>query len=232
MELQNIADQLNITGYNGKNKSLLIDHIIENANKQEITAALSRDSKFKDEKILWWKRNKIAGLLAIVGLLGALASIYSVIFQPSLIRQILNSFGWIWSGLHWIWNAILASYSMPGWILIILFLFAFVGVIKIYLAFRFHKKSKEEYKSYTGGKSEREYKSYIVDIIYGVKWRWSWKGNEMEISDILCFCLICDAQLVLMNSFDSEYDFIPSGTDIICEHCGNQVEYQRQWCHG
>jgi tetratricopeptide (TPR) repeat protein len=88
--LQNLADQLKLKSWSGLKKSLLIDHIIKNANEQDITALLNRDSlPVADnayKKIPWWKRHKIASLIAIIGLIGSIASIIALIKPSSIIN--------------------------------------------------------------------------------------------------------------------------------------------------
>ncbi len=78
-ELVRLARQLNATGYSGLSKESLIDHIIDNSNEQDITAALNRDSQNTGEKIPWWKRHKIASLLAIISLIGSIATIIALL---------------------------------------------------------------------------------------------------------------------------------------------------------
>ena len=58
-------------------------------------------------------------------------------------------------------------------------------------------------------KSEPEYMNYTEDMLYGAKWRWSWVGGR--ISNLWCFCPICDAQLVYAEGFGE--------TNFICERC-------------
>ena len=97
--------------------------------------------------------------------------------------------------------------TMPGWVMLIIGFFAFVGIMKIYLALR--------------PRVEVDHKNYTQDMLYGAKWRWSWVGNN--ISNLLCLCPRCDAQLVYDNS--SCRNILPNirKTDFICERCGNQI---------
>ena len=91
----------------------------------------------------------------------------------------------IWSGIKWCFEAIMASYSFPGWAWLIIFSLSGIGVINIYLAFR---------ENHDNGSTEPVFKSYTTDMIFGARWRWEWSGND--ISEIWCYCPTCDATLV------------------------------------
>ena len=91
-ELVSLARQLNATGYSGLGKKSLIDHIIENSNEQDITAVLNRDTQFTGEKIPWWNHRKIAPLIVFIGIIGSIASIYSIL-KPSRLNQTI-----LWPG--------------------------------------------------------------------------------------------------------------------------------------
>jgi hypothetical protein len=135
----------------------------------------------------------------IIGIISSVIGGIILILIPSFRNIFLKLLRWIWSGVVWVWTFICTSHSLPGWILIILFLLAFVGIKKIFLEL----------------KTDKEYKHYTEDIIQNVKWRWSWKGKE--ISDISPFCQSCDNQLVL------KYDHINYKIDFICERCNKVV---------
>ena len=110
-----------------------------------------------------------------------------------------------WSGVVWFWTALLSYYSLPGWVFLIIGLFAFVGLaIGIAFLYNFLKPQKE-----------LEYRNYTEDMLQGAKWRWSWNGNK--ISNLWCFCPSCDAQLV----YSEGYDDMASKTDFICERCSS-----------
>lgn len=81
--MQNLARKLKLTGHSGKNKSLLIDHIIENANEQEITSAINRDSKNTDKKKSLWDRLKKSKIAWTIGIIGGIASIVGFVLQLS-----------------------------------------------------------------------------------------------------------------------------------------------------
>ena len=142
---------------------------------------------------------------------GAIASVIAgiiLLVVPVLRGYVVSFLSWLWSGLVWCWEALAASYSLPGWAWLLFSILAFVGLINIYLALK-------------GESEEPEFKSYIEDFIHGAKWRWSWVGNQ--ISNVWCFCPRCDATLVYDDrSCRSLYSDV-NKTDFICENCGHSV---------
>lgn len=137
---------------------------------------------------------------------GAIASVIAgiILLAVPVLRGYVSSFlSWLWSGVVWCWEALVASYSMPGWAWLLIFILAFVGLINIYLALK-------------GESEEPEFKSYIEDFIHGAKWRWSWVGNQ--ISNVWCFCPRCDATLVYDDSSCRNFYSDVNKTDFICEN--------------
>ena len=53
------------------------------------------------------------------------------------------------------------------------------------------------------------FQNYTEDMLDDVRWRWRWVGNR--ITDLRCFCPICDSQLVSSRGLLE--------TSFICEHC-------------
>mgnify|MGYP001174321274 FL=1 len=142
---------------------------------------------------------------------GAIASVIAgvILLAVPVLRGYLVSFlSWLWSGVIWCWEALVASYSLPGWVWLLIFILAFVGLVNIYLVLK-------------GESEEPEFKSYIEDFIYGAKWRWSWVGNQ--ISNVWCFCPRCDATLVYDDSSCRSLYSDVNKTDFICENCGHSV---------
>lgn len=106
----------------------------------------------------------------------------------------------VWEAIVWVWTALLSYYSLPGWAFLIIGLFAFAGLaFGIALLYGIFRPQKEP-----------AYRSYTEDMLYDAKWRWSWSRNE--ISNLWCFCPVCDAELISLRSLLKE-------TDFICEHC-------------
>ncbi len=114
---------------------------------------------------------------------------------PQLRGFVAEAMSWVWEGITWAWTSLISYYSMPGWAILIIGLFALVGLAWLYMALR--------------PQNEPAYRNYTEDMLDGAKWRWSWTGNE--ISNLWCFCPDCDAQLVYSDNYE--------GTDFICERC-------------
>lgn len=127
---------------------------------------------------------------------------------PVLRGYAVSFLSWAWSGVVWCWDALVDSYSLPGWAWLLIFIFALIGLINIYLAVK-------------GESEEPEFKSYVEDFMHGAKWRWSWIGNQ--ISNVWCFCPRCDATLVYDDSSCSSLYSDVNKTDFICENCSRNV---------
>ena len=108
----------------------------------------------------------------------------------------------IWSGVSWLWGMLQSSHSMPGWVILVLGLLALFGLIIIVLMLKELLHGKKE----TAGPA---FQNYTEDMLDDMRWRWRWVGNR--ITDLRCFCPICDAQLVHSGGF--------SETRFICERC-------------
>lgn len=142
---------------------------------------------------------------------GAIASVIAgviLIAIPVLRGYVFGFISWLWSGVVWCWEALIASYSLPGWVWLLIFILALVGLINIYLALK-------------GDSEEPEHRSYVEDFIYGAKWRWVWVHNQ--ISNVWCFCPRCDATLVYDDSSCRSIYSDVNKTDFICENCGHSI---------
>ena len=53
------------------------------------------------------------------------------------------------------------------------------------------------------------FEDYTEDIVEGLKWRWEW--TDGNVSNLSCFCQICDATLI----------YVPRHSDVVllCEKC-------------
>ena len=100
-------------------------------------------------------------------------------------------------GLTWLWASMFSNYSLPGWLVLIAGVLSLLGILAVVLLLILRLQSQPNHVNYT------------EDLLYGAKWRWSWKGNK--ISDLWCFCPTCDAQLVYSEGF--------AETLFICERC-------------
>ena len=74
---------------------------------------------------------------------------------PAIREHAVRFLTWLWLGVLWCWEALISSYSLPGWAWIIVFLFAIIGVITIFRALNLFNKP--------------EYVSYVEDDIFGAK---------------------------------------------------------------
>ncbi|MCY7297506.1 hypothetical protein HJG39_18980 [Alteromonas sp. a30] len=114
---------------------------------------------------------------------------------------------WIWSGIVWLWEALVSSYSISGWLLIIIAVLALMSLSRIFLSFK-------------KGTEINSYETYIEDFLFGTKWRWRWGINE--IINLWCFCPRCDAELVYDDSSCRRFSY-ESETKFICENCSRTV---------
>lgn len=142
---------------------------------------------------------------------GVIASVVAgviLLAVPTLRGYASRFLSWLWSGVVWLWEALIASYSLPGWVWLVIIILALIGLINVYLAVK-------------GEAEEPEFKSYVEDFIHGAKWRWSWVGNA--ISNVWCYCSRCEATLVYDDSSCRSLYSDVKKTDFICENCGHSV---------
>lgn len=135
----------------------------------------------------------------IVAAVGTVVGGFILNFIPQFSGFLTKLASWTWAGMSLIWTTLLAEHSVAGWIFLIIGLFALVGLstacVVVCMALR--SGSKPEYINYT------------EEMLYGAKWRWSWiKGR---ISNLWCFCPVCDAQLVYAENLGE--------THFVCEQC-------------
>lgn len=127
---------------------------------------------------------------------------------PPIRGGIAKVFSWFWSLLIWCWDKLIASYSLPGWALLMIFFLALVGLLRIIYSIK--------------GESEApEYALYKEDVIRGAKWRWKWSNNQID--DLWCFCPTCEATLVYDDSSCRTSVVEKNQTDFICENCNRVV---------
>jgi hypothetical protein len=142
---------------------------------------------------------------------GIIASVVAgviLMVVPTLRNYAVSFFLWVWSGVLWCWNALAATYALPGWAWLATIALALVGCINIFLAIK-------------GDAREPEYKRYIEDYLYNANWRWNWVGSQL--SNLWCFCPRCDATLVYNDSSCHNYYAEVKKTDFICENCNNNI---------
>jgi len=127
---------------------------------------------------------------------------------PVIRGYVVSLVSWVCAGIVWCWEALISSYSLPGWAWIAILIFALIGLRSLYLAIK-------------GESEEPEFKSYVEDFMHGAKWRWRWVGNQ--ISNVWCFCPNCDATLVYDDSSCHSFYSDVDKTDFICENCNRRV---------
>ena len=154
-------------------------------------------------------RGKSAYRLALKPVLAILIVVAGTVVGGLILAGILRLNGLfakvvsgIWSGVSWLWGMLQSSHSMPGWVILVLGLLALFGLTIIGLLLKELLHGKKE----TAGPT---FQKYTEDMLDAVRWRWRWVDNR--ITNLWCFCPICDAQLV------PEGDF--TGTRFICERC-------------
>ena len=132
---------------------------------------------------------------------GIIATVVGGLILSAILPQsrdfLVDAMSWVWAAISWIWAALISHYSIPGWVFLIIGLFALVGLVRLCVLLR--------------PQNEPAYKNYTEDMLYGAKWRWSWNGSL--ISNLWCFCPRCDAQLVYGE------DYLHGKTDFVCERC-------------
>ena len=135
-------------------------------------------------------------------MIGVFASVLAGIFLQYK-EYIFKPFLWFKPVIRWCWNFLISSHSLPGWVLLIVFLFAFLFIIVavIYFLVNINKNP------------EPEYLSYMEDNMFGAIWRWQWIRNQ--ISNIWCYCPRCGTTLVCDDHWGE--------TCFRCENCNNSV---------
>jgi|WetSurMetagenome_2_1015567.scaffolds.fasta_scaffold53202_2 hypothetical protein len=137
---------------------------------------------------------------------------------------VLAILGEIWSpvksAIGWVWEKVLAfaglfgeTYAVPGWVLAILGFLALVTVVRAIIGWRSNSAAPIAAVSH---------RTYVEDILFGAKWRWSWSGGD--VSNLWCFCPVCDAELVYDDSSAHRFHMREEPqTLFICEHCNRNV---------
>ena len=132
--------------------------------------------------------------LVVAVLAGVILLLISAII-PQLRGFLVKSLLWVWGGLTWVWAALIAKYLVPGWVIVIAGLWALVRLWRTV--------------KHLSQATPPAYLNYTEDRFDGAVWRWSWDADN--ISDIWCFCPLCDAQLVPSEGYTE--------TAFICDRC-------------
>ena len=136
-------------------------------------------------------RNTIVSGL-VVAMLAGIANFFS----SYLLRAAL----WAWEQIIWIGAALAAKHPTPGWVLLVMGLFALVGLLAC-LRLILEKWRQPSFKNYT------------EDMIEGIVWRWQWnidkQAKTSRMVNFNCFCSKCDTKLV----------WYVLGNCFLCEQC-------------
>lgn len=144
-------------------------------------------------------RNNI--IATVVGglILAALLAALSHVWAPARLALI-----WLWGLVVTVWGALVASYQVPGWLLLVLGFFAAVFVVRVASAYLRSKSSISPHRSYTS------------DNMFGARWHWSWSDDR--IVQLWASCPSCQGELVYLNSRDNYLLSVPHAK-FLCEHC-------------
>lgn len=139
------------------------------------------------------------------GLIVAIVGGVALSFWNPARKFILILLKCVWSAVVYLWKLLCGSYSVSGWLILLLLLLSIPTII--FTIFKLWTREQPEFKN------------YVQDTIYGALWRWSWSGES--IHSLWCFCPVCDCELVCDDSScRSLYD--KSHTDFLCERCGSK----------
>ena len=137
---------------------------------------------------------KIAAAIAVAVVAGLIVD--GILRSGGVLAKVLL---WVWSGLSWIWDLLYSSHPVPGGVILVLSFLALFGLVKVL----FQGEKKEQH---VAGPALQ---NYTEDSFDGVRWRWGWRGNQVD--NLWCFCSRCDAQLVFREGYGK--------TEFICERC-------------
>ena len=117
---------------------------------------------------------------------------------------------WGINALFAVWHALIASYSIPGWVLVILVVICMIAIVgaAIYAA--------------RNSSLKPSYLSYIKDSIHGVTWHWTWNSNQ--IHRLWAACPACQGQIIYGEDPDAHYVANPR-VKLYCENCSSVVAH-------
>lgn len=148
----------------------------------------------KNKEKKFWKNPWVVG----IGLL-----LISVVLDLLIKTNVFSS---AWTALKWIGSLIVSDYLIPGWVLVILILFALFGLYTLFVRFR--------------SEEEPDFYKYKEDNFNEAIWRWEYNNNR--IKNLWCFCPICDTILV-SRVIGPTFKHYKIETIFICENCEKTV---------
>lgn len=111
---------------------------------------------------------------------------------------------WLWSLVTTVWGWLVASYHVPGWLLLVCGFFAAAFLIRVTSIYLRNSFPTPPYQSYTS------------DTMFGAHWHWSW--NDNQIIKLWASCPSCQGELVYLNNPDNYLMSVPRAK-FFCEHC-------------
>lgn len=161
--------------------------------------------KFNLQKGIQIENSKIK--ITIVVIASLILGIGILFFIPQTHDYVVDSFLQVLFSIIWTYEALLTSYTIPLWALILISILALSTIVRFLINLQ--------------GSSKPEHLSYREDFIYGANWRWKWSRNE--ISNIQCYCPKCDSLLVYDDSSCHTRYTDVTKTDFICQNCESQL---------
>ena len=138
---------------------------------------------------------------------------------------IATSKGWwpkIWAGLGYAWNWLSLPSSHPNWLLIILWLSAFVVF--------FYIVARTIFTIRAANSSAPTWRSYRRDTFNGVVWHWGYGvGPHSSVESLTPICPSCQCQLMSKN-YEGDYYGDHYWYALYCTHCAKNVaEFKEQY---
>lgn len=111
---------------------------------------------------------------------------------------------WLWRLVITVWGWLVASYHVPGWLLLVCGFFAAAFLVRVASIYLRNSSSTPPHQSYTS------------DTMFGARWHWSWSDNH--VIQLWASCPSCQGELVYLNSPDNYLMSVPHAK-FLCEHC-------------
>ena len=156
------------------------------------------------------KKELLVGIITTV-----VGGIILMIIEPSrkfviiLIMKLIYFFRMFFS---FIWKFLIGNHEINGFLIVFSVILWILFLIIIFMTI----------KENLSNKKHQTYNDYKDDIFYGLTWRWHW--DNMNISNLWCFCPTCEFELSYRNE-QVYLDVFRSTQKVVftCEHC--QREY-------
>lgn len=146
-----------------------------------------------------WLRN--GTVLAVIG-----AVLTTTVFVPGF---------WSWVGrvLWFTWRLLVSTVSVPVWLI------GVIGALTLTLLYLAAKRA-------LAAVSTPAFLAYKEDVIFGIRWRWSYAGNTLD--EPREFCPQCDTRLLFRNEYGMPHGLVTRNythqTVFFCENCNWQSQ--------